>query len=385
MGFKLTNRSYLRAATLVVLATACDNAEFRGPSERSPARQGIADQTGTKLDTPTIKIECGGGLNSPASTSLTMKRGMNISVQGEVCGDRQNYQNPSTMMLVVDISHSMSLNDPEEYSAAAGRTCGRLRAGQELVRKLETEITDTSKIKLGLIVFSDIATVAQEPTTLAQFKNNLIPETFCYKQTSSNFVDAFQKAQLSLQNIVGRKSVYLITDGLPIATNSYDQFYRPENVENETIRAAENLRRVPDLDLKAIYLPPNSGLERGMSRESAKSLLVRLTGSESNVVIVNSAGDLAREIVNFSQPRQSVISVADVSAQLIDADQQTKALAVTNFREKVTGKVWSYDLANFTPNFTSIPGTQNLTLKITSGGGKIIQEIRISVKVVEGQ
>jgi hypothetical protein len=382
-------RRYSDHATLgyglaLLSVLACNNANFRTASERAPAGQpGVGSpQIPPQSTLPgTVTVNCGAGTNGAATVAMSMSRGAPLTVRGEVCSTPQRVQDPATVLFVIDSSDSMGHNDPR-YRGGMGDSCGRLEAARALVGKLESEVADLSKVRLGVVPFRDDAMLLDSLLPIVQFKAMLIADNFCYSNYLSNHQAALETARETLVSMPGKKSVFFVTDGMPSVSRSGRYNNSPRAVYDDGLRAGASLRALPDVELNAIFLKPTGRAESLEQLSEAEPYLQKIVGDSAHVRTASSAADLANQIVKFASPRESVIASADVAVQLIDADQQERSLALANFVQKEAGKVWSFETSPVVPRFLANASTQSLTIKITTQGGRVVQEIKINVDVI---
>lgn len=352
-----------------VLAQGCNETSFKSGNKKEPGEQ-------TPISKPTqksIKIPCKDG-ESKMSTTVSGSVKTSVSIEGEFCGiPGKTAEGNLTAFFILDYSGSMLRNDP-----IVDGSCGRLKAAQAIVAKLESSINKDVKLSAGLLQFDDKALPPVLPEALNSFKSHLIESKFCENTGgATNYEAAFTAAKDVLKNVEGNKVIYFISDGLPTKAGTggiTSIFTDSTDVHAAGTKAAESLRsEVKDLTLNAIYLGNiDDGLQDLDPDVKPETYLEQITGDKKNVKLAANADALAAEIVKFDTPDVSELDQETIKGEVIAKGFSAKTFDVKNLiKDPTRDGVWTFS-------------TDAIDL-FSSSEKPVANEIKISIKGSDGK
>jgi hypothetical protein len=347
-----------------VAAQGCNQTSFQSGAEKKPGEQVAPVLQPTQKN---IKIPCKDG-ESKLVTTLSGSSKTSLVVDGEFCGIPGNTETGKlTAFFVLDFSGSMQENDPIEAGS-----CGRLKAAQAIVAKLESSMKDGIELSAGFLQFGDKALPPFSPEGLDSFKSHLTEAKFCENtRSATNYQAAFDAAKDVLDQVEGHKVIYFISDGMPtVSASSSGNIFTGKidpKVYADGIKAAESLRKLKDLTLNAVYLGANVGLEGAPASFVPETYLEQITGDKKNVKLATNADALAAEIVKFETPDVSELDTASAKGEVSAAGFTTKTFAVKNLVKDPTKEgVWTFSTDSidlFASNSKSVANNIKITIK----------------------
>lgn len=244
----------------------------------------------------------------PPVANVTMR------VKGRFCPKASN---KLTVLFVVDYSGSMGRhvdntggpempgNDPQ-----VGGSCGRLRAAQAILSKIQSERQPQDQIQVGLVPFAGgiLAGRVTQIVDLSAFAALVTQETFCQYvvqnpsfgigpsnpggidgsvdgvDASTNYKAAFTAAKSLLTPLYGRKVVYFISDGEP-TSGGFDPVRAGIDAGGDLRSSVDNLTL--------------NGLLLGSLGPDAEQVLAAVAGSPDRVRKAENADQLAAQILQF--------------------------------------------------------------------------------------
>jgi hypothetical protein len=228
-----------------------------------------------------------------ANTAYRGPKGATVRVAGGFCPKGSAVLN---LLFVVDFSGSMvdgfgqRGNDP-----IVGNSCGRLLAIKKVIKKIKDEIPENTRVKAGLIGFSNTASERLSIQRLENLEENLSVANVCGADdigARTNYEAAFNAARTALAEFKeGDKVIYFISDGEP--TIPINQVVG-ESAGREAARALRNA--VDDLTLNAIYLG------NVKDEQKARNNLEDITSDPKRVVLVRDARDLTEAATGLTLP-----------------------------------------------------------------------------------
>lgn len=372
--------SLLSLISLPLLSTAllvgCNETSFKSGNKKEPGEATPVQKPAQK----NIRIPCENG-TSKVTTSLSGSTKTSVVIDGEFCGIPANtVEGKLTAFFVLDFSGSMLRNDPVD-----GGSCGRLKAAQAIVSKLESSIEDGVELSAGLLQFDDKALPPINPEPLNSFKSHLSETKFCENTGgATNYEAAFAATKDILKNIDGHKVIYFISDGLPTKagtasvtdiTSILSGGLNAADVHAAGTKAAAALRaEVKDLTLNAIYLgsggDPNDPLITS-GPVSPEAYLEEITGDKKNVKLATNADALATEIVKFDTPEVSELDKDTVNGEIAATGFTSKSFGVSALtKDPAREGVWTFSTDSvdlFAAAGKSVENTIKITIKGSDG------------------
>ncbi len=384
------------------LSAACNDASFKGSGARKGADATVQtpehqDESPISRKTDkTLKLACTDGKSDARLvTEVKGAESTTVRLEGEFCGLGSDAKaGKLTVLFVLDYSGSMKFNDPSD----AG-TCGRLKAGQAILQKLEAAAaTGDADVQVGIQAFSSRSIPGIAPTSLAAFKANLTNDIFCSNDGGeTNYEAAFKAAETLLTPVDGTKVIYFISDGLP--TQAGTGLFPAGNDDQQAVydagqAAAESLRKnVKDLSFDAIFLGTSTdpGNDPGVPTVDPQTYLEQIAGDKEHVRVVTSADDLAAKIVTFATPTaSSSLDTDSVTGTLEAASFDGKTIKLDSLTQ-VAGRdgVWSFVTESFELLGSADKATNNIvTLSIKGADGKAhtaVAEIKFAIDESAGE
>lgn len=362
------------SAFVIITMMACNKTDFESNNGK---RSGENAQG--KASDKVLNLECSPGeAKAQLVTDLTGALKTSVKLSGEFCGVSSNATNGElTTLFVIDISGSMKFNDPLTNSS-----CGRLRAAEAIVEKLEAEVAKGAVINMSAVQFGSVSVPAVTPRSLADFKASLTPQTFCLDNgEATNYEAAFTEAKTMLAPVEGTKVVYFISDGAPTVASTL--FVTDDQaIYDAGRRAAEALRAAdPKMVLNAIYIeekPVTDPLFDPSTTAIVPPLvapatyLEQITGSKDRVRLVTNVNEIAAEIVTFDTPDVVTLD-KDSVAGTIEADGLGRGkIEIASLEPHPTKDgVWIFETEAFELYGTTTDTTTNVvTLTIEGSDGK---------------
>ncbi len=355
-------------------AQGCNETSFKSGADKKPGAQVTPVLQPTHKN---IKIPCKNG-ESKLVTTLSGSVKTSLVVDGEFCGIPGNTETGKlTVFFVLDFSGSMQQNDPIEAGS-----CGRLKAAQAIVSKLESSMKDGIELSAGLLQFGDKALPAFNPEALNTFKSHLTEAKFCENtRSATNYQAAFDATKEVLAKVDGPKVIYFISDGMPtVSANSSGNIFTGKidnKVYEDGIASAKSLRTLKDLTLNAVYLGANEGLEGAPDSFAPESYLEQITGDKKNVKLASNADALAAEIVKFETPDVSELDTASVKGEVSADGFTTRTFVVKNLvKDPTKDGVWTFStdaVELFTSNSKSV--ANNIKITIQGSDSKIYEAL----------
>ncbi len=349
-------------------AQACNETSFKSGNEKKPGEQVTPVLQPTNQN---IKIPCKDGV-SKLVTTVTGSAKTSLVVDGEFCGvPGKTETGKLTAFFILDFSGSMQQNDP----IVAG-SCGRLKAAQAIVSKLESSLKDGVELSAGLLQFGDRALPPFNPEDLDSFKSHLTEAKFCENtRSATNYQAAFEAAKEVLAKVDGQKVIYFISDGMPtVSANSNGTVFTGQIdtvVYEDGVKAAASLRELKDMTLNAVYLGANQGLDGAPASFVPETYLEQITGDKKNVKLANNADALAAEIVKFETPDVSELDTASVKGEVSAEGFTTRSFAVKNLvKDPTKAGVWTFStdaVELFASNTKAVANKIKISIKGSDG------------------
>lgn len=283
-----------------------------------PAKSGkdiAIDQDGKPLDkgTPGIDDNKGEEPLPPAPPAEVPKFARVVTtVKGRFC---PSVSNKLTVLFVVDYSASMGRHVPQQggpelpgNDPQIAGSCGRLRAAQAILGKIQAEMKPHDSVEVGMIPFAGgiVTSHIMNIRGLDEFRAQVSKDTFCQTvvqgpgvgfdpinpggidggsvDASTNYRAAFTAANSALSGIYGRKVVYFVSDGEPTSGGG--------DPVRAGIEAGERLRAsVDNLTLNGLLL--------GATGPAAQAVLEQVAGAPERVRRADNADQLATAILDF--------------------------------------------------------------------------------------
>lgn len=340
----------------------------------------------------TLKLKCDDANGSAKlTTAFAGDNRSQVKIEGEFCGvEESTSEGKLTVLFVVDRSGSMEENDP-----LTDGSCGRLKAAEALVKKLEGSMKPGIGIDVGMQPFGDLATTAVSVQSLAAFKASLTTALFCDNgDGATNYDDAFRAAKTTLESVEGPKAVYFVSDGLPTRAGSdpFGGFSLPtlgqstedilKDVQDKGVKAAEALRALPGVTLNAIYLSgsaasgptvPTTTVVPGLSGIDPQIYLEQIAGAKERVRLATDADALAAQIVTLETPEVFGLEKESANGSVASATfgQKTLKLATLEKHPSRDG-VWTFTTEPF-PLFGGNTGSttdNDITVTVKASDGK---------------
>lgn len=363
----------------VMPIAGCNNTSFKSEPIKRAADVEVPPPPVDKV----FKLQCEGDQGTAQLVKdVTGDARTKVRLEGEFCGITSEVTGGSlAVMFLVDHSGSMKENDPPEAGS-----CGRLKAAEALVNRLEALEAPGVEIKVGLLPFGDFALSGVLPIPLAQFKTELTTRRFCsIDGGATNYESAFYQAQKQLAAVDGPKAVYLISDGLPTrAGRDMADFLAPSptagttrdyliKVENEGVKAAQALRASDNsLTLNAVFLGAAKIEDPTLSSGTdPQQYLEQVTGSKDRVRLVNGADDLAAEIVSLDTPDVLTVDESSVKGVIEAAAFGQRAIKIATFDQHPSREgVWTFATEPFDlygAEGREVDNVVTLTIKTSDG------------------
>lgn len=353
------------------MLVGCNNTSFKSGSKKEAGDAVPVHKSAAK----NIKIPCENG-TSKIKTTLSGSTKTSVIVDGEFCGIPANsVEGKLTAFFVLDFSGSMRINDP-----IISGSCGRLKAAEAIVAKLEDSIIDGVELSAGFLQFDSRALPAVKPVALDSFKSHLTEARFCGDSGgATNYEAALAATKDALKNVDGNKVVYFISDGMPTqaGTSPLSGLFGggdAQSIYDAGQKAAESLRsEVSNLTLNAVYLGYVEGAQgNDVTVESPEAYLEKITGSKDNVKMATNADALASEIVKFETPNIAELDTNSVKGEVAASGFSSKSFTVSNLK-KDDGRdgVWTF-------------ATDSIDLFATAGKA-VENTIKISIKGSDGK
>lgn len=279
-------------------------------------------------------------------------------VKGKFCPTAKN---KLTVLFVVDYSGSMGKHVPSPKAGILNGndpqingSCGRLRAAEAIVNKLQSKLGPEDKVTIGMVPFAGgiVTEKIIDLMDLNDFAALITKDNFCQyvvqsplfgldptnpgailspgNDASTNYRAAFTAATSLLSGVYGNKEVFFISDGEPTSGGA--------DPIQAGIEAGSQLRaRVDNLTLNALFLG-DSG------RAAARQVLVAVAGSEQRVREADNADQLADAIVSFPE---AMIDESSGRALLTIPPYKPEAdLGLVYLKQEGPG-VWTYETRPF--------------------------------------
>lgn len=338
---------------------SCKSTEFAASSARKP----------NVANTEVISLAC---LNESAAFSQKTLRGnpkTKLKVTGRVCPNQDDIFEKKTVLILLDQSESMRVNDKVEAGS-----CARLDAIKALVNKIEKTENATDNVSVGIIGFETNAQALATPSKISEIQRILAvdPLSICDYRGFTNYEAVIDTATTLLKNIDGSKDVYLISDGLPTRSSKDIGLSGRQGTPSEAgLAASESLRSIDELSFFVLYL--QSKLV-GIGGEDPRAYLTQIAGGDnSRVKIVESAERLADEILKFDIKEAPMISVLNPLITLSAANGPQREVKVVEIVESLTERgVWEYESEEFLPFSADNSEVVNrIDVKMTSNNGTV--------------
>jgi Mg-chelatase subunit ChlD len=353
-------------------ATACNDTNFKSDTVK---RSG--DNAQGKASEKVLNLECEPGqAKAELITDVQGAVKTTVRLSGEFCGVTTNATSGElTTLFIIDTSGSMQVNDP----LVAG-SCGRLRAAEAIVKKLEADAANGATVSMGAVHFGGTSTQAVTVRSLAEFKASVTTDTFCRDDGgNTNYEAAFTEATTMMTGVEGAKAVYFISDGEPTASNTIVPIEDVVTLYEVGRKAAETLRQTDqNLVLNAIYIqgtpvgPDPFNPNPIVPPMSNEAYLEQITGSKDRVRLVTNVDEIAAEIITFDTP-DVVTLEKDSVAGTIEADGFDSGEITIATLEAHPSKdgVWIFETEPFELYSTTSDTTTNVvTLTIKGSDGK---------------
>ncbi len=294
-----------------------------------------------------VALTCG-SIQPGAAPEFTGMSGTKVQIEGELCSLTENVVGASqlSILFVLDYSGSMESADPGD-----GAGCGRLRAGDAIIRRMMAQIgqANAMPVQVGVVHFHDDASVQVPMMPLANFAGQVNASNFCGNRDAyTNYQAAFLQAQQVLAQAQGKKVIYFITDGAPTKPSDPSSLFNPNNAPNDFPfgageQAVTALRGgAPDLTINAIYLQDPAPQTITLARDP-QQYLATLVGGPQFMRVANNADDLAAQIETFEPPKTEALDVRSIQAELVSPQLGTRTIALESLTQDPNRKgVWIF-------------------------------------------
>ena len=295
-------------------------------------------------------------------TDFSGKKATTLRVSGEFClGGGE--EGALTVLFIVDFSTSMigstlsttvPANDP-----TTAASCGRLNAAAAVVNELIKQNPGNAAIKVGVVGFSNDASVRIPLGAAADVQKQFNEKTLCGADgaaAATNYQAGFEVAQQTLTGVTGPVAIYLISDGKPTKSRTGD----PETAGTTAAQAVKASN--PELVINAVFLGYN-----GTDATNPQGLLQTITGSPDRVKLVANASDVVEKIKDLKLP--TTLKKANTAALWTVVGKDDKTLNVTSFKKTKKGR-YLYVTDIFTP--------------VGTKGEAVVNTVSISVKTANG-
>lgn len=324
---------------------------------------------------------------------------IHAQIRGEFCPSATQKLN---VLFIVDFSASMgkwrkTTKDKwvDGNDLQADGSCGRLKAAEAVMKKLDANLLKGDRIQMATIAFAGDIVDKGKYTDKAfvnanDYKFNLTPERFCKFVAQSNETEAqatgaiapsngfvglgqlnghtnyqaaFDRASNLLAGVDGRTVVYFISDGAP--TLPEVSTIEASTVAGEKMRSASG-----NITVNALML--------GAKNAEAENVLKKVTGS-NRIVYAANANELDDKILSFPE---ATIDTNTVMANLEVKPYPSKELGILNVA-RTHKAIWTYHTQPFV--LLGRPGeTVDNVLKVSAKGqdGSVMTSV-ITVKYTQ--
>lgn len=357
-------KSILHLGLLFVLSVSCQSSEFKANQAQAPV----------KANTIKVELDC---LTERGGVITQSHRGgpkTSIVLSGKVCPPQEDIFEKKTVLVLVDQSDSMRINDP-----VVNGSCGRLKAIEALVGKIERTEKASENVYMGIVGFETGSSVLVRPTKISDLRGFLRVNPICDYRGFTNYESVFDTASQQLGVIDGAKDVYLVSDGLPTKANrDISRAGRDGTPEETGISAARSLKSMPGVELFVLYL--NSKLP-GTSGQDPRDYLVRIAGGErDNVRIVTDAAYLVDEILKFDITPAPMIAVLNPQISLRSSRGESKTVELESIIPSPgQPNVWNYvtrPVLPFSENGSEVLNTFTVAL-VDNNGRRFFRTVEI--------
>lgn len=198
---------------------------------------------------------------------------VSFSALGELCYKKNL---PRDIVIVVDISSSMSSSDPA-MTINGERTCGRLQA----VQRLTESIKNNDAARIALVTFaSDIEKSSTPLTDIESFKkNSLNHQNLCAAITNTNYSDALIQAEKYLKSSDAQqvsREIYFISDGEPTIGTRQEEAKVAKRLKANTVIGTIMLKGDDKIMKEVIASTDGKGLPMHAKVEDAQGLIDKL-------------------------------------------------------------------------------------------------------------
>lgn len=369
--------------SLYALLASCNESAFTGSTRRQESFQPNQPAKNRPPADKYLKLACENGTGEARlMTEVAGGLATTVSLEGEFCGmPAKSSSGTLSVFFVIDMSGSMALSDP-----VSGQSCGRLNAMRALLDKLNQTAKSGLEIKVGVGTFGNDAQVGIPLSPIEQVRARLTRESICRQDAGgTNYEAALVTAKSAIENAVGPKAVYFISDGLPSVSiqsrrsgGGVGSGGDVSQIYNAGIQAAEALRAVPGATLDVVYLDSAAARSQaeqiaGSVVEEPSSYVEKIAGSKDRVRLVTSAAELANQITTFDNPTEVVLKAESVKG-LVSAggygSQEVKLRSLT--RDPARPGIWQFVTEAFKLyGKTGLAVDNEVTLTVNGADGKI--------------